>query len=146
MKMMDGATVCALAEKCITAEKTCFFSQLLFSLSFPLCPAVLECEGLQHLFLNKLREVAASWRQQLPAAQRASTRFSRCCVHAIRNTRRKMEDRHVTVADFNRLLGIQVMDCRQKFHPLFPQCGPSSSAQDWDAIWGSVMLDQDTVF
>ncbi|XP_012671465.2 protein phosphatase 1F [Clupea harengus] len=68
---------------------------------------LLECEGLQHLFLNKLREVAASWRQQLPAAQRASTRFSRCCVHAIRNTRRKMEDRHVTVADFNRLLGIQ---------------------------------------
>ncbi|KAL2091885.1 hypothetical protein ACEWY4_011683 [Coilia grayii] len=72
-------------------------------------PAVtlLESEGLQHLFLNKLRDVAVTWRQQLPAAPMAPRRFSRTFVHAIRNTRRKMEDRHVALASFNQLFGIQ---------------------------------------
>ncbi|XP_063051148.1 protein phosphatase 1F [Engraulis encrasicolus] len=68
---------------------------------------LLESERLQHLFLNKLRDVAAAWKQQLPAAPAAPCRFSRTSAHAIRNTRRKMEDRHVTLAAFNQLFGIQ---------------------------------------
>ncbi|XP_076126038.1 protein phosphatase 1F [Alosa pseudoharengus] len=77
--------------------------------------ALLESEGLQHLFLNKLRDVAASWSQQLPTPQGPSKRFNRCSVHAIRNTRRKMEDRHVTIADFNQLFGIQDAVDRQYY-------------------------------
>lgn len=40
-----------------------------------------------------------------PSKQLASPRYS---VNAIKNTRRKMEDRHVVIDDFDRVFGLDV--------------------------------------
>ncbi|XP_028853188.1 protein phosphatase 1F isoform X1 [Denticeps clupeoides] len=69
--------------------------------------ALLDSEKLQRAFLNKLRDVGAAWQQQVPASLVPSARFRRSSVHAIRNSRRKMEDRHVVLAEFTQLLGLQ---------------------------------------
>ncbi|CAN9512758.1 unnamed protein product [Ophioblennius macclurei] len=66
---------------------------------------LLESESVQRLYLNKLIDVAKSWRHRLPPLP--ASPISLCSVHAIKNTRRKMEDRHVTLAEFNQLLGKQ---------------------------------------
>ncbi|KAI7812336.1 protein phosphatase 1F [Triplophysa rosa] len=68
---------------------------------------LLQSEPLQRVFINKLREVGVAWQKQLPNPGAPSLRSHSCSVHAIRNTRRKMEDRHVILKDFNQLLGLQ---------------------------------------
>ncbi|XP_067262523.1 protein phosphatase 1F [Chanodichthys erythropterus] len=68
---------------------------------------LLQSEPLQRLFLNKLREVGVAWQKQLPNPGSSSSRTHSCSVHAIRNTRRKMEDRHMILKEFNQLLGLK---------------------------------------
>ncbi|XP_051532136.1 protein phosphatase 1F [Myxocyprinus asiaticus] len=68
---------------------------------------LLQSEPLQRLFINKLREVGATWQKRLPIPKPSSSRTHSCSVDAIRNTRRKMEDRHVILKEFNHLLGLQ---------------------------------------
>ncbi|MCI4392819.1 hypothetical protein PGIGA_G00150470 [Pangasianodon gigas] len=68
---------------------------------------LLQSEPVQRLFINKLREVGVAWQKQLPNPTPRSSRSRLCSVHAIRNTRRKMEDRHVILPEFNRLFGLQ---------------------------------------
>ncbi|XP_029916545.1 protein phosphatase 1F [Myripristis murdjan] len=68
---------------------------------------LLQSEAAQHLFLNKLIEVALAWHKNLPSLPAVSSQFLRCSVHAIKNTRRKMEDKHVELAEFNQLFGFQ---------------------------------------
>ncbi|XP_076846011.1 protein phosphatase 1F [Brachyhypopomus gauderio] len=68
---------------------------------------LLQSQPLLRLFINKLREVGVAWQKGLPNQQPRSTRSCLCSVHAIRNTRRKMEDRHVILTHFNQLLGLQ---------------------------------------
>ncbi|XP_071371452.1 protein phosphatase 1F [Centroberyx affinis] len=68
---------------------------------------LLQSEPVQRLFLNKLIKVALAWHENLPELPAASPRFPRCSVHAIKNTRRKMEDKHVALAEFNQLFGFQ---------------------------------------
>ncbi|XP_062874108.1 protein phosphatase 1F [Trichomycterus rosablanca] len=68
---------------------------------------LIKTEPVLRLFINKLREVGMAWQKQLPNPPSHSSRFSFCSVDAIRNTRRKMEDRHVILPDFNQLLGLQ---------------------------------------
>lgn len=68
---------------------------------------LLKSEPVQRWFINKLREVGMAWQKQLPNPTPHSTRSRLCSVHAIRNTRRKMEDRHVILPEFNQLFGIQ---------------------------------------
>lgn len=68
---------------------------------------LLQSEPLQRLFINKLREVGVAWQKQLPSPCSSSSRTHSCSVHAIRNTRRKMEDRHMILKEFNQLLGLK---------------------------------------
>ncbi|XP_060763405.1 protein phosphatase 1F isoform X2 [Neoarius graeffei] len=68
---------------------------------------LLQSEPVQRLFINKLREVGVAWQKQLPNPTPRSSRSRLCSVHAIRNTRRKMEDRHVLLPEFNQLFGLQ---------------------------------------
>ncbi|KAM9360152.1 protein phosphatase 1F [Symphorus nematophorus] len=68
---------------------------------------LLESVAVQRVFLNKLIDVALAWHQCLPKLPPASSRFLQCSVHAIKNTRRKMEDKHVTLPEFNQLFGKQ---------------------------------------
>ncbi|KAM7416976.1 hypothetical protein PAMA_018858 [Pampus argenteus] len=66
---------------------------------------LLQSDTVQRLFLNKLIELALAWNQNLPVLPRS--RLLHCSVHAIKNTRRKMEDKHLALAEFNQLFGIQ---------------------------------------
>lgn len=68
---------------------------------------LLQSEPTQRLFLNKLREIGVTWHQHFPALPSDPQRAQLCSVHAIRNTRRKMEDRHVALAEFNQLFGLK---------------------------------------
>lgn len=69
--------------------------------------SVLDGESLQRCFFNKLRDVCCEWQKQLPSL-RPLTRFLLVSIHAIRNARRKMEDRHVLLPEFNQLFGLSV--------------------------------------
>ncbi|XP_037634540.1 protein phosphatase 1F isoform X2 [Sebastes umbrosus] len=70
---------------------------------------LLQSEAVQRLFLNKLINVTLAWHQNFPKLppSSSSSRFLHCSVHAIKNTRRKMEDKHLALAEFNQLFGIQ---------------------------------------
>lgn len=74
----------------------------------PLCPAVLDAKGLAHTFFNRLWEVCSQWQKQVPSTARGPPGPWLVSMHAIRNTRRKMEDRHVCLPAFNQLFGLSV--------------------------------------
>ncbi|KAM9329182.1 protein phosphatase 1F [Gastrophryne carolinensis] len=66
---------------------------------------LLNSDALFRHCLTCLQDVAKKWQKQWPSLQ--TSKLPLCVsVHAIRNTRRKMEDRHVTLVDFNQLFGI----------------------------------------
>lgn len=69
--------------------------------------SVLDGESLQRCFFNRLRDVCFEWQKQSPPL-RPLKRFLLVSTHAIRNTRRKMEDRHVILMEFNQLFGLAV--------------------------------------
>ncbi|KAM6954494.1 protein phosphatase 1F [Aplochiton taeniatus] len=71
---------------------------------------LLQSEPSQRLFINKLREVGVAWHQRLPSPSLPAgspAPSPLCSVHAIRNTRRKMEDRHVSLPHLNQLAAIK---------------------------------------
>ncbi|KAM6930949.1 protein phosphatase 1F [Xenentodon cancila] len=68
---------------------------------------LLQSVAVQRLFLNQLISVALVWQQNPPKLPPSPSRHLLCSVHAIKNTRRKMEDKHVALAEFNQLFGIQ---------------------------------------
>lgn len=69
--------------------------------------SVLDGESLQRCFFNKLRDLCSEWQKELPPL-RPLARFLLVSIHAIRNARRKMEDRHVLLPEFNQLFGLSV--------------------------------------
>ncbi|XP_031733745.1 protein phosphatase 1F [Anarrhichthys ocellatus] len=75
---------------------------------------LLQSDAVQRLFLNKLIDVTLARHQDFPKhpPSPSPSRFLHCFVHAIKNTRRKMEDKHLALAEFNQLFGIQSgVDC-----------------------------------
>ncbi|XP_070690273.1 protein phosphatase 1F [Pempheris klunzingeri] len=76
---------------------------------------LLHSEAVQRLFLNKLIDVAMAWHKNLPKLPPSPSRFLHCSVHAIKNTRRKMEDKHLALTEFNQLFGIQDGEERSYF-------------------------------
>ncbi|XP_029999065.1 protein phosphatase 1F isoform X2 [Sphaeramia orbicularis] len=68
---------------------------------------LLQSDAVQRLFFNNLINVALAWHQNLPKLLPPPSQFLQCSVHAIKNTRRKMEDKHLALADFNQLFGLQ---------------------------------------
>ncbi|KAM8886619.1 protein phosphatase 1F isoform 1-T2 [Spinachia spinachia] len=71
---------------------------------------LLESEAVQRVFLNKLIEVTLAWSQDFSKHPPPPSQFLRSSVHTIKNTRRKMEDKHLALAEFNQLFGIQSED------------------------------------
>ncbi|ETE62485.1 Protein phosphatase 1F, partial [Ophiophagus hannah] len=67
---------------------------------------LLEAAPLQRHFFNKLLEICREWQKELPALK-PSKRYLQISIHATRNTRRKMEDRHVSLPEFNQLFGLE---------------------------------------
>ncbi|XP_018524777.1 protein phosphatase 1F [Lates calcarifer] len=68
---------------------------------------LLHSEAVQRHFLNKLIDEALAWQQNFIKLPSSPSRFLQSSVHAIKNTRRKMEDKHLALAEFNQLFGIQ---------------------------------------
>ncbi|XP_056458699.1 protein phosphatase 1F [Gadus chalcogrammus] len=69
---------------------------------------LLQSEPFQRFFLNTLREVGVAWHRTPPTPPPSPTSFvPLCSVHAIRNARRKMEDRHVALEHFSTLFNLQ---------------------------------------
>uniref|UniRef100_A0A8C6U4B3 Protein phosphatase, Mg2+/Mn2+ dependent, 1F n=1 Tax=Neogobius melanostomus TaxID=47308 RepID=A0A8C6U4B3_9GOBI len=67
-------------------------------------PVLLESERVQLLFLNALINSALHWRCSLPALPAVRPRL--VSIHAIKNSRRKMEDRHVALPHFSEMFGL----------------------------------------
>ncbi|KAM6155710.1 protein phosphatase 1F [Rhynchocyon petersi] len=67
---------------------------------------VLDARVLARTFFTQLWDVCSRWQKQLPLTSRIPQRQWQVSVHAIRNTRRKMEDRHVALPAFNSLFGL----------------------------------------
>ncbi|CAN0057157.1 unnamed protein product [Lampetra planeri] len=93
-------------------------------LSSCLCPAQIK-EGteepllydsvkLARLVFAKLREVCVAWQKEPPALSRQRRSFQ-ISLHAIKNTRRKMEDRHVIFQDLNALFTSEEEDDQAYF-------------------------------
>ncbi|XP_004681159.1 PREDICTED: protein phosphatase 1F isoform X2 [Condylura cristata] len=67
---------------------------------------LLDAKGLALSFFNQLWEVCSQWQKQVPVPARGPERPRLISIHAIRNSRRKMEDRHVCLPAFNQLFGL----------------------------------------
>ncbi|XP_043572020.1 protein phosphatase 1F [Chiloscyllium plagiosum] len=67
---------------------------------------LLEGESVARSFFNKLLGVCSEWMKELQLLQ-LPKQYLKVSSYAIRNTRRKMEDRHVTLPEFNTLFGIE---------------------------------------
>ncbi|KAK2494556.1 hypothetical protein MC885_004680 [Smutsia gigantea] len=67
---------------------------------------LLDASGLACSFFHQLWEVCSQWREHMPSATRVPQHQWLVSIHAIRNTRRKMEDRHVCLPTFNQLFGL----------------------------------------
>ncbi|XP_007130668.1 protein phosphatase 1F isoform X2 [Physeter macrocephalus] len=67
---------------------------------------LLDAAGLARSLFDRLWEVCSQWQKQVPTAARVPQRQWLVSVHAIRNARRRMEDRHVCLPAFNMLFGL----------------------------------------
>ena len=76
---------------------------------------LLDAKGLSRSFFNCLWEVCSQWQKRVPLTAQAPQRKWLVSIHAIRNTRRKMEDRHVSLPAFNHLFGLSASVHRAYF-------------------------------
>ncbi|XP_078467734.1 uncharacterized protein LOC144730833 [Lampetra planeri] len=106
-------------------------------LSSCLCPAQIK-EGteepllydsvkLARLVFAKLREVCVAWQKEPPALSRQRRSFQ-ISLHAIKNTRRKMEDRHVIFQDLNALFTSEEEEDDQAYFAIFDGHGGVDAA------------------
>ena len=65
---------------------------------------VLDSSQVAKDAINRVLEVCKQWNSEPPCLHKSKMKYE-SYVHAIKNTRRKMEDRHVLVPHFNSLFG-----------------------------------------
>ncbi|XP_068186962.1 protein phosphatase 1E isoform X1 [Antennarius striatus] len=66
----------------------------------------MESVKLARLVFNRLFEICCLWLKELPFCRRPQPYYE-TSIHAIKNMRRKMEDKHIIIPDFNTLFNIQ---------------------------------------
>ncbi|XP_075875956.1 protein phosphatase 1E [Nelusetta ayraudi] len=66
----------------------------------------IEAVKLARLVFNALFEMCCLWMKELPFRRRPQPYYE-TSIHAIKNMRRKMEDKHVIIPDFNTLFNVQ---------------------------------------
>ncbi|XP_070839948.1 protein phosphatase 1E [Chaetodon trifascialis] len=66
----------------------------------------MESVKLARLVFNRLFEMCCLWLKELPFRRRPQPYYE-TSIHAIKNMRRKMEDKHVIIPDFNTLFNVQ---------------------------------------
>ncbi|XP_075389684.1 protein phosphatase 1F [Tenrec ecaudatus] len=67
---------------------------------------LLDARSLARSLFTHLWSVCSSWQEEVPPTARTPQQPWLVSAHAIRNTRRKMEDRHVALLAFNQLFGL----------------------------------------
>uniref|UniRef100_UPI00398F2BE2 protein phosphatase 1E n=1 Tax=Pristiophorus japonicus TaxID=55135 RepID=UPI00398F2BE2 len=88
---------------------------------------------LSRMVFTKLHEVCCSWVKDLPLTQRTHPYFE-TSIHAIKNMRRKMEDKHVCLPDFNTLFNLEDQE-EQSYFAVFDGHGGVDAA-----IYASIHL------
>ncbi|XP_051891790.1 protein phosphatase 1E isoform X2 [Pristis pectinata] len=88
---------------------------------------------LARMVFTKLHEVCCSWVKDLPLTRRTHPYFE-TSIHAIKNMRRKMEDKHVCLPDFNTLFNLEDQE-EQSFFAVFDGHGGVDAA-----IYASIHL------
>ena len=76
---------------------TIFFSFFFFLI-------VLDSSKIARDAINRVIEICRQWSSELPSFHKSKITYE-SYAHAIKNTRRKMEDRHVILPEFNCLFG-----------------------------------------
>lgn len=67
----------------------------------------MEAVKLARVVFNRLFEMCCLWLKEFPFRRRPQPYYE-TSIHAIKNMRRKMEDKHVIIPDFNTLFNVQV--------------------------------------
>ncbi|PKU32555.1 protein phosphatase 1e [Limosa lapponica baueri] len=70
----------------------------------------IETVKLARLVFSKLHEICSNWVKDFPL-QPKPHRYYETSIHAIKNMRRKMEDKHVCIPDFNMLFNLESLRC-----------------------------------
>ncbi|XP_060147087.1 protein phosphatase 1E isoform X2 [Globicephala melas] len=70
----------------------------------------IETVKLARSVFSKLHEVCCSWVKDFPLRRRPQLYYE-TSIHAIKNMRRKMEDKHVCIPDFNMLFNLESLRC-----------------------------------
>ncbi|XP_015279661.1 PREDICTED: protein phosphatase 1E [Gekko japonicus] len=92
-----------------------------------------ETMKLARTVFSKLHDVCSSWVKDFPL-QRKLRRYYETSIHAIKNMRRKMEDKHVCIPDFNTLFNLEDQE-EQAYFAVFDGHGGVDAA-----IYASVHL------
>lgn len=74
---------------------------------FCLLLAVLSTAAVGSVLLAAILDVCQQWAESLPQLTQVPGNIE-LSLHAIKNTRRKMEDRHAVCVDINSLFGLKV--------------------------------------
>lgn len=62
-------------------------------------------EKVARATFSNIQKLCSKWNQETPKLYKSKRSYP-SCAHAIKNTRRKMEDKHVILPDFNSLFGL----------------------------------------
>ncbi|KAM9370617.1 protein phosphatase 1E [Phaethornis superciliosus] len=93
----------------------------------------IETVKLARLVFSKLHEICSSWVKDFPL-QPKPHRYYETSIHAIKNMRRKMEDKHVCIPDFNMLFNLEDQE-EQAYFAVFDGHGGVDAA-----IYASIHL------
>ncbi|NXH38511.1 PPM1E phosphatase, partial [Dicaeum eximium] len=93
----------------------------------------IETVKLARLVYSKLHEICSSWVKDFPL-QPKPHRYYETSIHAIKNMRRKMEDKHVCIPDFNTLFNLEDQE-EQAYFAVFDGHGGVDAA-----IYASIHL------
>ncbi|KAI5928919.1 Protein phosphatase 1E [Manis javanica] len=93
----------------------------------------IETVKLARSVFSKLHEICCSWVKEFPLRRRPQLYYE-TSIHAIKNMRRKMEDKHVCIPDFNMLFNLQDQE-EQAYFAVFDGHGGVDAA-----IYASIHL------
>lgn len=89
----------------LSSDLSCFVEQNHHEDDEEIEPCVeYNANGLARFTFSTVNEICAKWRNSFPLFK-LPKRIPKYSLHAIRNSRRKMEDRHVVIEDMQTLLG-----------------------------------------
>ncbi|XP_063152365.1 protein phosphatase 1E [Candoia aspera] len=92
-----------------------------------------ETEKLARTVFSKLHHICSTWVKDFPLQQKPH-RYYETSIHAIKNMRRKMEDKHVCIPDFNTLFNLEDQE-EQAYFAVFDGHGGVDAA-----IYASIHL------